>query len=193
MKLYMVRHGQSETNLAKKFTGWAQVNLTEKGIADARRAGEFLKGLTFDRIYSSDLIRAVQTAQNAIPGCEPIQLPLLREIGLGSLEKRPIEDCIAEYGEAFMIHRRDYNFAPYGGENRDMIEERMRQFLQMLENDPCEQAVAFGHAGTLHTALDVMLGTRLDRSHLPCRNGSVAMFEYENGKWLLRLWGGAVE
>ena len=193
MKLYMVRHGQSETNLAKKFTGWAQVNLTEKGIADARRAGEFLKGLTFDRIYSSDLIRAVQTAQNAIPGCEPIRLPLLREIGLGSLEMRPIEDCIAEYGEAFMIHRRDYNFAPYGGENRDMIEERMRQFLQMLENDPCEQAVAFGHAGTLHTALDVMLGTRLDRSHLPCRNGSVAMFEYENGKWLLRLWGGAVE
>lgn len=193
MKLYMVRHGQSETNLAKKFTGWSQVNLTEKGIADARRAGEFLKGLTFDRIYSSDLIRAVQTAQNAIPGCEPIQLPLLREIGLGSLEMRPIEDCIAEYGEAFVIHRRDYNFAPYGGENRDMIEERMRQFLQMLENDPCEQAVAFGHAGTLHTALDVVLGTRLDRSHLPCRNGSVAMFEYENGRWLLRLWGGAVE
>ena len=193
MKLYMVRHGQSETNLAKKFTGWSQVNLTEKGIADARRAGEFLKGLTFDRIYSSDLIRALQTAQNAIPGCEPIQLPLLREIGLGSLEMRPIEDCIAEYGEAFVIHRRDYNFAPYGGENRDMIEERMRQFLQMLENDPCEQAVAFGHAGTLHTALDVVLGTRLDRSHLPCRNGSVAMFEYENGRWLLRLWGGAVE
>lgn len=193
MKLYMVRHGQSETNLAKKFTGWSQVNLTEKGIADAKRAGEFLKGLTFDRIYSSDLIRAVQTAQNAIPGCEPIQLPLLREIGLGSLEMRPIEDCIAEYGEAFVIHRRDYNFAPYGGENRDMIEERMRQFLQMLENDPCEQAVAFGHAGTLHTALDVVLGTRLDRSHLPCRNGSVAMFEYENGRWLLRLWGGAVE
>ena len=83
MKLYMVRHGQSETNLARKFTGWAQVNLTEKGVEDAKRAGEFLKGRPFDRIYSSDLIRAVQTAQYAISGCEPVQLPQLREIGLG--------------------------------------------------------------------------------------------------------------
>ena len=193
MKLYMVRHGQSETNLARRFTGWAQVNLTEKGIEDAKRAGEYLKGLHFDRIYSSDLIRAVQTAQHAIPGCEPIRLERLREIGLGSLEMRPIEDCIAEYGEAFVINRRKYNFAPYGGENLDMMEARIRQFFQMLENDPCEQAVAFGHAGTLLTSLEVVLGTRLDRSHLPCRNGSVVMFEYENGKWLLRLWGGAVE
>ena len=82
MKLYMVRHGQSETNLSRCFTGWSQVNLTEQGIADAKRAGEYLKGISFDRIYSSDLIRAVQTAQNAIPGCVPVQLPCLREIGL---------------------------------------------------------------------------------------------------------------
>lgn len=193
MKLYMVRHGQSETNLAKKFTGWSQVNLTEQGIQDAKRAGEYLKGLTFDRIYSSDLIRAVQTAQNAIPGCEPVQLPQLREIGLGCLEMRPIEDCIAEYGEAFVNHRREYNFVPYGGENQDMMEARVRQFFQMLENDPCEQAVVFAHAGTLQTVLDIVLGTRLNRGHLRCSNGSVAVFIYEGGRWLLRTWGGAIE
>ena len=193
MKLYMVRHGQSETNLAKKFTGWAQVNLTEKGVEDAKRAGEFLKGRPFDRIYSSDLIRAVQTAQNAIPGCQPVQLPLLREIGLGSLQLRPIDECVAEYGEPFVIHRREHNFVPYGGENQDMMEARVRQFLQMLENDPCEQAVAFAHAGTLQTALDIVLGTRLDRSHLRCLNGSVAVFEYEGGRWLLHTWGGGLE
>ena len=85
MKLYMVRHGQSETNLAGKFTGWAQVSLTEQGFADARRAGVYLQGKTFDRIYSSDLKRAVQTAQTAIPGCEPIQLACLREINVGDL------------------------------------------------------------------------------------------------------------
>lgn len=193
MKLYMVRHGQSETNLSKCFTGWAQVNLTEKGIEDAKRAGEYLKELHFDRIYSSDLIRAVQTAQNAIPGCQPVQLPQLREIGLGCLQLRPIEDCMAEYGEAFVAHRREYNFVPYGGENQDMMEERVRCFLKMLEKDPCEQAVAFAHAGTLQTALDIVLGTRLDRSHLRCLNGSVAVFEYEGGRWLLHTWGGAIK
>ncbi len=193
MKLYMVRHGQSETNLAKRFTGWAQVNLTEQGMEDAKRAGRYLQGLSFDRIYSSDLIRAVQTAQNAIPGCEPVQLSQLREIGLGELEMRSIEECAQQLGETFAENRRAYDFTAYGGENRDMMEARVRQFFQMLENDPCEQAVAFAHAGTLQTALDIVLDTRLDRSHIICSNGSVAMFEYMGGRWVLRMWGGAME
>lgn len=192
MKLYMVRHGQSETNLAGRFTGWAQVNLTEQGVADARRAGEYLKDLHFDRIYSSDLIRAVQTAQNAIPGCDPIRLEALREIGLGELELQSIDECAVRYGEAFAAHRRNYHFTPYGGENREMMEKRVRSFLQMLESDPCENVIAFAHAGTLQTALDIVLGMRLDRSHLRCLNGSIAVFEWNGSKWMLRTWGGAV-
>ena len=65
-------------------------------------------------------------------------------------------------------------------------------FLEMLENDPCEQAIAFGHAGTLQTTLDIVMGMRMDRSRLRCLNGSVAVFEYEGGRWMLRTWGGAV-
>lgn len=193
MKLYMVRHGQSETNLTRCFTGWAQVNLTERGIEDAKRVGRYLKGLHFDRIYSSDLLRAVQTAQNAIPGCQPVRLSLLREIGLGELEHRSIDECMEQLGETFAANRRAYDFSSYGGENREMIENRVRQFMLMLENDPCDQAVAFGHAGTLQAALDIVLGTRLDRSHISCPNGSVAVFEYTGGRWVLLTWGGALE
>lgn len=192
MKLYMVRHGQSETNLARCFTGWSQVNLTEKGVQDAKRAGEYLKGIPFDRIYSSDLIRAVQTAQYAIPGCEPIQMSELREIGLGELEMRYIPDCEAQLGESFAENRRNYDYTSYGGENRDMMEARVRRFLEMLENDPCENVVAFAHAGTLQTALDVVMDMRMNRYHVSCLNGSVAVFEHFNGRWLLRTWGAAV-
>ena len=192
MKLYMVRHGQSENNLAKRFTGWAQVKLTEKGIEDARRAGEYLKGIAFDRIYSSDLIRAVQTAEYAIPGCRPVQLAQLREIGLGELEMRSIDECMEQLGEDFLINRSMYNFVPYGGENRDMIEARVRCFFEMLENDPCENVAVFAHAGTVNTALDIVMDTRLDRAHLACLNGSVAMFEHTNGRWILRTWGAAL-
>jgi len=192
VKLYMVRHGQSENNLAKRFTGWAQVKLTEKGIADARRAGEYLKGISFDRIYSSDLIRAVQTAEYAIPGCRPVQLAQLREIGLGELEMRSIDECMEQLGEDFLINRSMYNFVPYGGENRDMIEARVRCFFEMLENDPCENVAVFAHAGTVNTALDIVMDTRLDRAHLACLNGSVAMFEHTNGRWILRTWGAAL-
>lgn len=192
MKLYMVRHGQSENNLAKRFTGWAQVKLTEKGIEDARRAGEYLKGIAFDRIYSSDLIRAVQTAEYAIPGCRPVQLAQLREISLGKLEMRSIDECMEQLGETFSINRRMYNYVPYGGENREMIEARVRWFFEMLESDPCENVAVFAHAGTVNTALDIVMGMQLDRAHLSCLNGSVAVFEHTNGRWILRTWGAAL-
>lgn len=193
MKLYMVRHGQSETNLARRFTGWAQVNLTEQGRADAARAGEYLKGISFDRIYASDLIRAVQTAQIALPGCEPVQLSCLREINVGELERQLISECAERYGESFAVNRRSLHFVPYGGENQDMMRARVGRFLQMLEEDPCETVVAFAHAGTVQTVLELVLGMPVDRSHVRCLNGSVAVFEYEDGRWLLRTWGAAAD
>lgn len=189
MRLYMVRHGQSETNLAKKYTGWAQVSLTEKGFADARRAGQFLEGLHFDRIYSSDLLRAVQTAQTAIPGCEPIQLPDLREINVGSLAYRSIVECRETMGEEFLHNLAIHNFVPYGGEDVDMLRERIARFLHMLEEEPCDQVIAFAHAGALQAALDYVLDQHIVRSHLSCMNGSIAVFVYENNRWYLESWG----
>ena len=83
MKLYVIRHGESENNVKECFTGWMDVDPTEKGIADAQKAGKLLEGVSFDRIYASDLRRAMDTAKSAIPGCTPIPEPLLREISVG--------------------------------------------------------------------------------------------------------------
>lgn len=188
MKLYLVRHGQSENNLTKKFTGWAKkVALTEQGYEDARRAGQRLKGISFDRIYSSDLNRAVQTAQTAIPGCEPIQLPELREISLGELEMQYIDECAAKYGEAFNVNRANYDFVPYGGENGEMLDARIAQFFHMLEADPQENIAAFAHAGTLRSALRYVL--KFPVSRIKCLNCCIAVFSYENGAWYLESWG----
>lgn len=190
MKLYMIRHGESQTNLERRFTGWAQAPLTEKGIQDAKKAGQRLNGLSFDRIYSSDLIRAVETAKNAIPGCEPVQLPLIREMSVGAkLEWREITDCEAEYGEELWRNRIAFNYAPYGGENGAMLSERARQFMDMLAGDPCDRVVAFSHAGFIQCMLGLVLNIDLDRSRVRCANGSIAVFAYEDGKWILEKWG----
>ena len=63
MKLVLLRHGESEWNLENRFTGWTDVDLTEKGIAEADRAGELLKkeGFAFDKAYTSYLKRAIKT------------------------------------------------------------------------------------------------------------------------------------
>ena len=88
MKLYLVRHGQSVANATKIHSGWSQVPLTEQGRADAARAGEYLQTLQFDRVYSSDLTRAIETAQIALPDCTPTQLSLIRERTVGFVDGR---------------------------------------------------------------------------------------------------------
>ena len=67
MLVYVVRHGQSESNRDHYFPGKVGVHLTERGIEDAKRAGKILAPITFTHIYASDYIRAIETAQNAIP------------------------------------------------------------------------------------------------------------------------------
>ena len=101
MLLYGIRHGESETNLSHHWTGWNDVNLTDKGRQDAARAGEMLKGIDFDAIYASDLTRALNTAQIALPGCPPKITPLLREINVGDLAGNPIDIVTAEERKKF--------------------------------------------------------------------------------------------
>jgi len=188
MRLYLVRHGQSEANLNGWFSGWSQVSLTEQGFADARRAGEYLKRFSFDRIYSSDLLRAVQTAQTAIPGCEPVQLPLLRENDVGTLQGDPVEKHEDIHGRHFWVVPTGADFTRFGGENHDMVRDRVRSFLNLLESNPCEMTVAFAHEGILRCMLDLVLGMNFERGNVRCPNCTIAVFAHVNGRWVLEAW-----
>ena len=183
MNFFLVRHGQSVPNLENRHSGWTQLPLTEQGFADARRAGERLRGKVFDRIYSSDLCRAVQTAQTALPGCDPIRLPLLRERNVGSLTERYIPDCFAEFGDAYVQCRATMDFTPFGGENADMLRARAAEFLRLLESDPCENAIAFTHAGFIAAMLEVVLNVRLDHTRIRIPNASILRFNRADTHW----------
>jgi len=185
MNLYLVRHGQAVSNLEKRHGGWCQLPLTEKGFDDARRAGEILSRISFDRVYSSDLKRAVQTACTALPGCEPIQLPVLRERSVGKLTGWRVEDCIAEYGELYIKALKAADFTAFDGENLDIIQERAAEFLAMLAEAPTENIVAFTHEGFVKAAIDQVLGVRLKRSRNLVPNGAIVHFVYTDDQWKL--------
>lgn len=189
MKLYLVRHGQSTANFTQTHSGWSQVPLTEKGREDAEYAGRYLRTLHFDRVYSSDLRRAVETAHFALPGCEPIQLPVLRERNVGSLAGRPFAECAAEYGDAYLKHRAALDFTAYGGENHEMHMTRVREFLAMLENDPADSVVAFTHGHFILCAVETVLNAQISHGLLRCSNGSVTILSFENGLWRLDTYG----
>ena len=188
MKLYLIRHGQSEANFHKIHAGWGAYPLTEKGREDAIRAGRMLKDLTFDKVYSSDLVRAIETQRIALPNAEAEQSPLIREVNVGNLIGRSFAECLEEMGQPYADSRRLFEFEAYGGESYDSFCRRIREFLHILENAPYERVVAFCHGGLINTMLDVITGERLLRSHFACENCSLSIFEYKNETWKLRLW-----
>lgn len=194
MIVYFVRHGQSEGNISDRVCGQSDVPLTDQGYEDARRAGKYLEGISFDRIYSSDLCRAVQTAQTAIPGCEPIRLTLLRELNTGNLTGRPVKEIRESPDETLRTALRWQNYAIYEGEDWSMLQARAGKFLKMLEEDPCECAAVFSHAGFLRASLEMAIldGARIDPRHIRCTNASVMKLVYEENTWRLLVWGAGV-
>lgn len=185
MKLYLIRHGQSETNLRKCFTGWAQVDLTEQGRADAENVRSMLGGIAFDKIYASDLIRAMHTAEIALPGCEYETTPLLREVGMGSLELQPIAEV-----EADMLAKntRELGYAMYGGESKEQLRQRAKDFLELVQSQNYGKVAAFSHWGFIGAVLDQVFGINLPKMKMVCKNCTVGILEYEKEQWKLHSW-----
>jgi 2,3-bisphosphoglycerate-dependent phosphoglycerate mutase len=79
-KIVLIRHGESTWNKENRFTGWTDVDLSEKGVAEAKEAGQVLKteGYVFDIVYTSLLKRAIKTANLVLEELEQSWLPVVR-------------------------------------------------------------------------------------------------------------------
>ena len=123
--LVLVRHGESEWNKLNLFTGWRDVDLTETGVAEARRAGELLKaaGAHFDLAFTSALVRAQRTLDIILEelgqtGIEIIADQALNERDYGDLAGLNKDDARVRWGdEQVHIWRRSFDIPPPGGES----------------------------------------------------------------------------
>jgi 2,3-bisphosphoglycerate-dependent phosphoglycerate mutase len=121
----LVRHGQSEWNLKNLFTGWKDLDLTELGITEARRAGRLLaaEGLRFDIAFTSALIRAQHSCRLILeeigqPDLKTIKDQALNERDYGDLSGLNKDDARKRWGEEQVhIWRRSYDVPPPGGES----------------------------------------------------------------------------
>ena len=118
--LILLRHGESEWNAKNLFTGWVDVELSEKGRAEAKRGGELLKSknLLPDILHTSVLRRAIDTSQITLEACERAWIPVrrswrLNERHYGALQGKDKAATLAEYGEAqFKLWRRSFDVPP---------------------------------------------------------------------------------
>lgn len=186
MKVYVIRHGESEANRSKTYAGWAAVSLSRKGHAQAKKLGEIWGDVSFDRVYSSDLLRARQTAHDVLPNCEPILSDKLRELNVGVLQGTSIRENELKYGETNDKAVKYQDFSAFGGESSADIRRRVFSFMQELEKlEGVERVAVFGHEGTVHQMIRYVLGCDMLLEHLQIDNTSCTVLAYENGVWRL--------
>ena len=138
--LVMVRHGQSEWNLANKFTGWVDVDLSEKGEKEAIEAGKKIKeaGIVFDHAHTSILKRAIKTCNYVLEYSEQLFVPVektwrLNERHYGALQGLNKAETAEKYGdEQVHIWRRSYDtLPPTLSEEAQEEQLNMRQFKNL--------------------------------------------------------------
>ncbi|MHB2166585.1 2,3-bisphosphoglycerate-dependent phosphoglycerate mutase [Alsobacter sp. R-9] len=174
--LVLVRHGQSDWNLKNLFTGWKDPDLTEKGIAEARAAGQRLKalGIGFDVAYTSALTRAQHTCRLVLeelgqPGLATIRDAALNERDYGDLSGLNKDDARARWGEEQVhVWRRSYDVAPPGGESlKDTVARVLPYYCQEILPRVLrgERVVVAAHGNSLRAL--VMVLDRLTPQTIP--------------------------
>jgi alpha-ribazole phosphatase/probable phosphoglycerate mutase len=153
LDLTLVRHGATAWNEGGRWQGLTDNVLGERGVTEARRLGARLAGLAFDRAESSDLARAVQTAELALPG-RPLTLdPRLREIGFGEFEGLSVPEMAAH--PAYAAWQLDpWQYPPPGGESLGEVAARMQAWAAEL---PGGHTVAFSHSVAIRALLSALL------------------------------------
>ena len=136
--LILLRHGQSQWNLENRFTGWEDVALSDLGREEARSAGENLRSLQIDKIYTSMLKRAIDTADLAMAAAgkhdiETVRDPALNERHYGDLQGLNKAETATQYGDDQVhIWRRSFDIAPpgKGGESLKMCMARVMPYYE---------------------------------------------------------------
>ena len=160
-RLLLVRHGETELNSSERYWGHTDVALSAVGLKQAEQLRHRLATEKISTIYSSDLRRALLTAETIASPHRPefITCPELKEINFGQLEGLTFDEVSEFYPEVMQLWReRNPKLRYPGGESLDEFNERVTSFLSRLEKHGDEETVLIlAHAGVLRTLICQLL------------------------------------
>ena len=193
-RICFVRHGETDWNTELRMQGHIDLALNAKGEVQARAAGRHFFGVQASALYSSDLLRARQTAQ---PISEALRLPLilrpaLRERHFGRCEGLTFEEIVEQFpDDARAIKRRDPDYVSPGGESRRQHQARILDCVGVLVADhPGQTIVVVTHGGVL----DVInrrvrdLPPEAPRDY-PIPNAGINWVVVGGEQWVIEIWG----
>lgn len=189
MRLILVRHGETTWNAEHRIQGQRDCPLTPRGYEQIKKVAEFLKDEKIDVAYSSDLQRAVTTAEEILkyhPNCKLIKDRELREMSYGALEGMTIPDTEEFKPGIWEKRSKDrWNFLCPGGENYlIMFKNRIAPFLKHVLNlDEYNDILVVAHRGPLRVIIGKMAkATEHEISDIKFNHNCVYFVEYNNNK-----------
>ena len=198
--LILLRHGQSQWNFENRFTGWQDVPLTDKGIKEAKIAGQQMlkNNIDVDLIFSSILQRANKTAELAISemnlsnlwnenGLIVSKAKSLNERDYGDLVGLNKEETSLKYGkEQVHIWRRSYDVPPPGGESLKNVLERVKPYFNkyiLPKINLGKNILVVAHGNSLRAAMiQIGLYKSEEISNIELPTGSPFVITYKNGR-----------
>jgi probable phosphoglycerate mutase len=193
-QVIIIRHGETEWNIANIRQGHLDSPLTEQGIAQARALARRLSREHFRLIYSSDLGRAMQTAEiiAAATGHDIVSDPRLRERHLGIFQGLSSDEIKERYPQEYSLHRSlgpDY-VIPSGESVRQQVARNLSCLNEVAAKHPGEAIVVITHGGVLSGLFRHTFSIPFEAPRrFEFTNAGLNVFICEEGNWFLQTWG----
>ena len=182
MKLYIIRHGQTDWNIVKKIQGRQDIPLNERGRYQAGCLKKAMEDRPVTAVFSSLQIRAMETAKAVASSSGSVVIPVkdLMEINYGSWEGKTEEEILQEdraLYEAWWSHPAET--APPGGESISQVNERCQKAWKEIKPQLTGDAAIVAHGGLLAHFMEQLLGNESVAASTVAHNASITTIEYE--------------
>lgn len=192
IRLYLIRHGETEWNKARRFQGWTDIELSDEGVEQARLLGQRFTKINIDEIYASPLKRAVATALPIAKtkGIDIIKNENFKEINFGEWEGMTASEISAKYGKDFD----DFIVAPEKGEfpgdiSFDRVIDRIKVGLEeVLYEKKDKNIVIVSHGGIIRLMIQYLMefdGEWYNKTWID--NTSISLIEIRKRGKLMRV------
>ena len=193
-EIILIRHGETEWNSQQRMQGHSNSDLSSVGQAQIQALGQWMKNVPFDHIYSSDSLRAKQTAE-AITQFSGHELKIdlrLREKNLGVFEGLTSEEARERHPEVFRLFKTaGSKYVIDEGESTQQLQDRALEIVNEIRiKHPEERVLLVTHGGFIRVVMKHSLGLSLETpTRFLIRNTGVFRLEWED-KWLVSQMGG---
>jgi alpha-ribazole phosphatase len=181
MNIYLLRHGETDENTNKFYYGKLDVSLNENGRLQSQKAKKFLDSVAFNRIYSSDRKRAIETANIAAEGRHIIRDSRINEMDFGNFEGKDYKQIQKLFPREYEMWNDDWkNFAPPGGESYTDFYNRIKAFMEDLLKLNDDNILIVTHSGVIRTIYCYVLNGNMDCFwKFSSKNADISVIKYE--------------